>query len=332
MSPRRRRSAGSAARFEDGPPFCAFCFVCLLLLAGCASGPIVLENHTPRPVVGHAQRVEIDTVIHKHNAAVAGLDKLWARTRMRLRWREVQPGEDPLTAKGPVKRASAEGTMIVQRDWSGRGLHGTAVTAGKLGITGFWAGSDGQRAWLFDLRDRGTLWVGDSATGFQSADESLPIPPQALPWLLDLVPLDLALMPQPPQRTEGGYIEVFPAVGVRMLLDPRDGRAVRVFLSELAGGPADDTGGDSGGASGDFSGGGGGEVLAVHLDRYQPMSVEGIHKRDRPTVPTRLEIYLLTRPARLSVRLEGMTDQRIRPAVFDLDVLINMHKPARIIP
>lgn len=281
------------------------------VLGGCAAGPIAPSSHDPAVVSGRSRSVSAQDVLDRHNIAVRRLDRLWSRSSLKLRWQVL---DDPLTPprrRGKVFREQAEGKLILARDAGGTGLHGTAVTAGRLGVTGFWAGSDGRRAWLFDLRDQPVAWVVEDGRLPTEVSGYLPVPPQLLPWVMDMLPISAASAVASPRRTEGGYWEVRPVKGVRMLLDPRTGRAVRVFVQHPDGGDA----------------------VAVHLKRFRPVWVAGMAKADRPLVPTRLDIYVMDpgRPAHLEVKLEGVTDQRIRPGLFDLDVLMQQHRPVRVI-
>jgi len=278
-------------------------------LGGCAAGPVQLDSHAPKPVPQAKRKLTADQVIARHDAAVAGLDKLWSRAHYRLRWREVEQGE-PV---GSIKRASAEGKIIVARDATGPGLHGVAVTAGKLGVVGYWSGTDGRRAWLFDLRERGVAWVADVHGELTGDIEAMPVPPQAGPWLLDMLLLTDATMQSPPAFDSDGYLRVEPAPGVRMLLDPRTGRAARVFIdgTDGQGQPT--------------------PLLAVHLKQWRPVAVEGLSGRLRPEAPTRLEVYALDQPAHISIRLSGLTDQRIKPGIFDFNVLAAAHQPGQVI-
>lgn len=281
----------------------------LAALVGCGAGPVQLDSHAPKPVPSAKRQLTAEQVIARHDAAVAGLDKLWSRASYRLRWRPVEHGQ-PI---GPVKRATAEGKIIVQRDATGPGLHGVAVTAGKLGVVGYWSGSDGRRAWLFDLRDRGVAWVADASGALSGDLEAMPVPPQAGPWLLDVLLLAEAEMQSPPAFVDGGYLEVAPAPGVRLWLDPRTGRATRVFLS----GPD---------ASGQQT-----DLLAVHLKRFRPVAAADAGGSDRPEVPTCLEVYTLDQPAHITIKISGMTDQRIKPGIFDFEKLAAAHQPGQVI-
>ncbi len=268
---------------------------CLLLLSGCAAKPIVPSDHAPPRLSVRAEAVDATRAFAAYNANAVMLHKLWARTDLKLRW---------LDEADKKRRETAEGKLIIQQNLNGSGYDGIALTAGKLGQTGLWAGGDGQRVWLLDLRDDGHAWVGQAGDhALTRLGLPLNLPPEALPTLLGLRPLDLTATAT---VTPEAYVEVRPDPNTRLLLQPRTGLLTRAYRLDARG-----------------------EVVVIaHLDRYHPVSVAGLESVDRPLIPTRVDLYLPAERTHIELKLSGMTDQRINPAVFDLDVLLRTHKPA----
>jgi hypothetical protein len=267
------------------------------LLAGCAAKPIVPADHDPPRLSVRAEAVEVGRALAAYNANAVMLQKLWARTDLKLRW---------LDEEEKKRRETAEGKLIVQQDVGGAGFDGIALTAGKLGQTGLWAGSDGRRVWLFDLRDDGHAWIGHAGQhSLTQLGLPLNLPPEAVPTLLGLRPLDL---PAEATVTPDAYLEVRPRPDTRLLLHPRTGLPARAFLLDAYGEP----------------------IVIAHLDRYRPVNVARLDADNRPLAPTRVDLYLPAQRTHVALKLSGMTDQRINPAVFDLNVLLQTHQPAVI--
>jgi len=277
---------------------CSFAFICgLFVLCGCASKPIVPKDHDPPRLGLRAEAVAVERALAAYNANAVMLHKLWARTDLKLRWSDEDEKK---------RRETAEGKLIVQQDVGGVGFDGIAMTAGKLGQTGLWAGSDGRRVWLFDLRDDGRAWIGHAGEhGLTRLGLPLNLPPEAVPTLLGLRPLDL---PAVATVTADAYIAVRPDPATRLLLHPRTGLPARAYRLDAFGQP----------------------IIIAHLDRYRPVRVARLDQANQPLAPTRVDLYLPEQRTHIRMKLSGMTDQRINPAVFDLNVLLQTHQPAVI--
>jgi len=273
-------------------------FICgSLLLAGCATRPIVPSDHDPPRLNVRAEAVAVERALAAYNANAVMLHKLWTRTDLKLRW---------LDEDDRKRRETAEGKLIVQQGLHGTGFDGIAMTAGKLGQTGLWAGSDGRRVWLFDLRDDGRAWIGHAGEhGLTRLGLPLNLPPEAVPTLLGLRPLAL---PAAARVTPDAYVEVRADPATRLLLHPRTGLPARAWVLDADGQP----------------------IVIAHLDRYRPVHITGLDAENRPLAPTRVDLYLPEQRTHIQMKLSGMTDRRINPAVFDLNVLLQTHKPAVI--
>lgn len=269
----------------------------LLVLTGCP------PTHTrpdllPDPIARTGPLPTYDEIVERYNANLAGLDQLWSTSVVAVRWTD----ED-----GDRQFEQGEGNFIYG------GPQRVALTVGKLGNTILWAGSNEQRYWLFDLRDRGVGHVGAHANVGRPCTRQLPVPVSSanVPHLLGLLPLATG---EGEVGTVRGYLAVRPAeLNVRMLLHPQTYLPVRVDLL--------DERGES--------------VVIVRLSEHEPVEMQGRPRAAGARVATRTEFYVLQEDAQLSLRLNNMVGgervEKVNPRAFDFDALLRAYSPAEVI-
>lgn len=274
-----------------------------LIVVGCESTPIMpggtglipngdggsnIHQHSDRPTPDYK------TTATKFNHSIRHLDQLWTRTRVKLRYLDEDDHE---------RSESGEGKLIILPP------DHVAMTIGKLAQTGMWAGCNSERFWLLDLMDDKRAFVGHHSMVGLPGSRSLPLPiaPIHVPHLLGLIPLDA----ESPGHVEwlADHLLVEPGDRpVRMLLDPKTHRPVRIDLLDRDG----------------YS-----VIIALHSDP-QRVEIDNLSSASWPRLAHRLHMYVVGEQAELRLSLTGATDGkakgRIKPAVFDVDRLIRAHR------
>jgi len=201
-----------------------FVFLCLfvVMVLGCTPGPIVPEDLNPPAVAPLTAEVpDYASLVGRYNANAAALERVWARTKVELRWRDE---------KNRARRESGDGRLIFERPLN------TAWTVEVLGDVKLWAGSDVNGFWVFDLLDERRAYYGEYGRLLM---RRLPVPvqPEAVPYLLGLVPIDAARRPSAPEVEvfNGYYVVEPPGLNLRLMLDPVTARPVRIDLTDPAG-------------------------------------------------------------------------------------------------
>jgi hypothetical protein len=174
--------------------------LCLLWTAACST------PKRPRDLPA------METIVDAHNARVGGLDRLWARTSVRVEGRD---------AEGSKFSEQGEGHLQVERP------DRVAVTVGKLGEVYFALGANGTQYWLVDVsnNERRVMLLGeqDRATPAKVEALGLPVHPRDLPLLMGLMPLDAASVPDPVWDEQGRAVLTIPSRwgSVALRYDPR---------------------------------------------------------------------------------------------------------------
>lgn len=163
--------------------------LCLsLLLAAACSSP-------KRPGV----LPEAASIVEAHNARVTGVDRLWARTSVRVEGRD---------AEGSRFAEQGEGHLQVERP------DRVAVTVGKLGEVYFALGADETRYWLVDVSDsdRRVMLIGEQSLATPAKAEALglPVHPRDIPMLIGLLPLDPDAVGEPSWDDRGRAVLTVP--------------------------------------------------------------------------------------------------------------------------
>lgn len=161
--------------------------LCVLLLAACSSPKRPGELPATASIVG------------SHNARVADVESLWARTSVRVEGRD---------AEGSRFAEQGEGHLQVERP------DRVAVTVGKLGEVYFALGSGPDRYWLIDVSgsDRRVMLVGEQslATPAKAETLGLPVHPRDIPMLIGLLPLDASTLGEPAWDDDGRAVLTVP--------------------------------------------------------------------------------------------------------------------------
>ena len=252
---------------------------------GCQRGPIVPENLNPPAIENPAAQLpDYADLVRRYNATAAGLDRLWARTDVELRWRDD---------RDRARRESGDGRLIFERPLN------TAWTLEVLGDIKLWAGSDEQGFWMFDLIEDPVAYYGRYARPL-ARPLPLPVQPEAVPYLLGLMPLDPDRRPVAPEVEQvlGYYVIEPPGLGLRLMLDPASARPVRIDLIDDAGQSRLTC------------------ILTGQLD------VQVDDQRTLP-VPQTAELYPQGEESRMTLRLKRpSTDQtKVRARLFDFNRL-----------
>lgn len=161
---------------------------CLLMavLAGACAGP-------GRP----AELPGASGLVAAHNERIERIDRLWARTSVRVEGRDAEGSRFAEQGEGHLQ--------IVTPDR-------VAVTVGKLGEVYFALGSNESRYWLVDVSnsERRVMLVGEqaSATPAKAAALGLPVHPRDIPMLMGLLPLEVEALSEPWWDGERGAVAV----------------------------------------------------------------------------------------------------------------------------
>ncbi|MEM9252619.1 MAG: hypothetical protein AAGB29_09755 [Planctomycetota bacterium] len=262
-------------------------------LLGCepkATGPAIV-------VAPSISRDEALALVRRHNANAEKIEVVWCRLAIDLAWQE----------DGRRRRESGDGVLVYRKPGE------LALTVGKLGQEGLWAGGDGERYWMFDLRED-VAWVGRE-TGLAEGRGGLPLPvqPADVARLLGWAPLDEASVER------GSLI----SLGGRVLVEPRDeaGRATGRYVFEPDAVPPTRV---------DVLDKGGASIVTSRLSDPRRVAVSA---GEAATFMTGVEIAVSDGSATMSMRVRGIeTDgRRVRDAAFDLDRLMRAHRPERVI-
>lgn len=268
--------------------------VCLVA-AACGVLPGCITQHKPDPGVPQVPEVAPPAKAQLapiYNSRVAGLSRLWSRLEMKF------TGTD---ADGKLIDEESEGFFITQPPFR------LSMSVNKLGEAYFLLGSNLEHYWWFDLsRPERPAFVGLHARARpeKSVKVGLPVHPLDLLELVACTPID----PNDPAMTTSWATDVPPVAGRnlvvvsspvrwgvrRVYVDPSDGRAYRVVLTDAEGRT----------------------LVESDLTRYEPVA------RTQASVATLITLKLApSGRGTLTVRmtLYGMEDRDLNPALFDLD-------------
>ncbi|MEM9252789.1 MAG: hypothetical protein AAGB29_10610 [Planctomycetota bacterium] len=269
--------------------------VVVMLMTGCKStqqppiAPVEAE-----PAMSRTEALEL---VRRQNANAEAIDVVWCRLGINLEWIE----------DGKRRKESGDGVLVFRKPGE------LALTVGKLGQEGLWAGGDGERYWMFDLRED-VAWVGSEA-GLAAGGSGLPLPvqPRDVARLLGWDAIDAAAVERGAVMPLGGRVLIEPidAAGwstARYVFDPASTPPTRV----------------------DLLGRDGASVVTSRLSRPQTVAVSAGRAA---TFMTAVEIAMSDGSATMTLKLRGIeTDgRRVRSGAFDLDRLMRTHRPDRVI-
>jgi len=264
----------------------------LVALTGCESIPRTAPQQP-------SQMPSYQELVARYNKNLARVDRLWARTVVELTWHDE---------KG-THHEQGDGNLIVILP------NQVALSIGKLGHTGMWAGCDAHRYWLFDLRkNHDKLFVGthNQAQRQRSHHWPLPVKPNELTVLLGLTPIQSAPAVTPTVAWDNAAFVIEPVSRrLRLWIDPNTARPVRIDL-------LDETGR---------------KRVTCLLSRWKRVTLENTPPGALPWAATRLEISLIGQEGEMTLFLSDLTDGRadhkIKDRAFDLDHLIKIFKPTK---
>lgn len=263
-----------------------------LLMTGCHNRPIVPDDLMP-PELDTRNVPGFTELIERYNAPLEGVEGVFARTKVELAW---------VNEKGKPRRESGDGKLLFRRPLD------TGLSVEAFGQTILWAGSNAQQYWLFsDLQNDGDLQFGQHRLiGRPGGGRlGLPVQPNTVPYLLGLVPLDPQAVPPPPSvELVNGYYLIEPlGLPLRMLLDPKSARPVRVDLVDTEG------------------------KTAVICRLEGTVLVNG----SALSLPASIDLYPVGREARMTLEVRSATTnpKKLPDKLFDLEVLRGYYKPAR---
>lgn len=274
-----------------------FVVLCLFVAAsfGCKTGPIVPEDLNPPALeTTVAELPDYADLVGRYNANAAALERVWARTKVELRWRD---------AKDRKRRESGDGRLIFERPLN------TAWTVEVLGDPKLWAGSNANGFWVFDLLDECRAYYGEYG---KPLAQPLPVPvqPEAVPYLLGLMPIEASSRPAAPEvELFNGYFVIEPpGLNLRLMLDPATARPVRIDLTDPAGVSA---------LTCILTG----EVAVTHDTDVQVF------------LPERAELYPQGEESRMTVTFKSATSNadKIKRKWFDFEGLAKALKPKELI-
>ncbi|MBB6431145.1 hypothetical protein [Algisphaera agarilytica] len=233
-------------------------------------------------------------LVGRYNQNATALERVWARTKVEMRWRD---------GKNRKRRESGDGRLIFERPLN------TAWTVELLGDVKLWAGSDVNGFWMFDLLDERRAYYGRYG---QPLVQPLPLPvqPEAVPFLLGLMPIDASRRPSAPEvEVFNGYFVIEPpALNLRLMLDPVTARPVRIDLTDTTGG----------------------SVLTCILTGEIAVTNEA---ELEVYLPETAELYPQGDESRLTVTFKSATsnEDKIKRKWFDFDGLAKALKPKEVI-
>lgn len=233
------------------------------------------------------------------NARVGQLGRLWSRTRVEVRW---------IDTEGKRRFDAGEGYLIYELPSR------VALSVGKVGQTGLWAGSNEEFYWLLDAQsDPRRAWFGrhDRVGVRPPADFPLAVAPHDLPRLLGIAPLPL----EPDDAVTishdaGACTLLLPQQHMQLTLDAVTLMPLRVALLD-----------DEGRV-----------VIASQLGSPQPVRIRGLGSADWPLISGRIRVSVngdgtdLAPEADMTLELVGDVlggdaRGRINPRLFDFDHL-----------
>jgi hypothetical protein len=260
------------------------------LLSGCA-GP---ARHQPGATVARGPVPTYEEVAAAYNRRVEPLDRLWARTVIRV-WFVNQEGKE--------QQEQLEGHLQYLRP------DRLLLTFDKVGTTYAALGSNDQKYWWIETRGDRKAWVGqhEEATPELIAQLGLPVHPLEFVELLGITPLPVRAPGARVEWSEDGRLRVTAPgrMGERRLwLDPQRWVPLRV----------------------DVLGTGGEVVISAELTRYQAVAVRSPIGHWNPEVPGELQAQQDRAKLRVRMTLFDPETAGARPkaSAFDLERLLKL--------
>lgn len=258
------------------------------------------EKETP-VLTGPAVTLDYKEVATLYNVRVQNMDRIWARSRLRIQFTDRE---------GEKVDESAEGHLQIIRP---RKL---ALTVTKVGETLYYLGSNDQLFWWLDIRKEKSGVVGRHADTTLEAVSAMGVPllPLDVLELLGVLPLDVDAAGK--AKAIGGRFEVmYPARGMRLAgIEDADGiSTVRMVMDRKTLEPQ----------TIEVRGSDGKIAVRAELKNYQP--VIGVPGGSvRPRLATMFELFVPKSETRFTIKLLDTQNrgERMNPAAFDLEKLL----------
>jgi hypothetical protein len=254
--------------------------VCVVLLAGC---------RTASPVSPPRDTIAAGDLIARHNARVAQLGRVWARTSVQVTARDE---------RGSRLREQAEGHLQIE------GADRFALSLGKLGKTQLYLGSNEQVYWWIDMVDPDQKIAIFGRHANVNRDKAallgVPVYPTDLVHLLGMTPIDSADVRGDVKQADGLVgLEAVLRDGVRTIwFDLRSMEPARIELHDDVGRV----------------------VLSAELSRYDYVTVVG-DATSKPRLPGTARVVLVADETRIDISLYAAENRPIRPSAFDFEGL-----------
>jgi len=293
-----------------------------LSLAGCGHKPIT-QPGIDRP--GRDAWPDYQTLVQQYNRHVDGVDRLWARAEVGVRF---------IDDDGRERSENFEDSRLIAV------LPDRFYLALRKIVGGSFAdlGANGRAYWLLDKRQGGTLYLGlykpsaahpaephrahhihtdkpEHASTASAASSSFsapaptnrrtelpfPIRPDRLPALMGWTPITTDTEPAPPQVewVDGGFLIEPPGSGRRLILHPETGFPMRIDLYDAQGR----------------------SIAIARMGSPRPLTLDdGATAR----IASRVRIEAVDRPGHVDLTLRDITrdTERFNPRLFDLDRLL----------
>jgi hypothetical protein len=277
----------------------ATCGVLLLTaLAACRQPPKVDLSQPPDVIP------EYHELAQRYNANIKKLDRMWARASVRLFYRDQ---------RGRLKSESGEDSLLMIEP-----PHRVALSLGKLGKTGVWAGCNRDQYWLFDVIESRTVWYGHTANLHRARDFPLPVHPQRLIALLGATPIEphVATEHQTVRWDQGFFVIESPESGLRIWLEPRSAMPRQVSLLD---------------ERGEWR-------VVAKLTGEMRVEQADVPREQWPRLSSRAEIRIRDEEGAFTLSLRDATDGRSNPRIdralqnaFDFASLLSALKPQEAI-
>ena len=280
-------------RYRSVVPYLIWITATTGFMTGCLSTPPALQPPSQMP--------SYRELVARYNARIAPIERFWSRAVVELQWKDE---------KGTHYEQGDGNLIIILPDL-------VALSLGKLGHTGMWAGCDKLRYWLFDLRKDPELLIGTHRRLGQTESHRWPLPvvPLQLPGLLGLSPIQpVAAGVQPAVEWDNGtFVIEPPGQNQRLRIDPETGRPAEIELLSNTGE----------------------SQVSCRISRWRRMMITEMPPGAFPWVGTRLEVSLSNQEGTMTLFLadvsDGRSEDRIKERAFDVQHLVKAFKPIRVI-
>lgn len=307
---RSMNRAGPGALHRGMTQLCIRAMSVLVVCCCCGVELGCARRHRPDPSVQLGPPPAYAAIAQSWNARVATVDRLWARSVVRI-WFPDREGEEQVE--------QVEGTFQFARP------NRLLMTYKKLGETYAVLGSNAERYWWIELPAGGeerVAWVGEHAKAGagQADDAGIPVRPADLIELLGVLPLPvgeggLLARPVVAWSADGaGVTLTMPAASA----DRRPVASVRYQLDRTTFLPR----------SIELLGGDGAALITAALSKHEPVALKGGGGGGGGAIATVVEASLDggTRRLKLWLHDPANTGGRPRDAVFDLDAVLSHYR------